>query len=197
MQRRRFVQAVTTASASAEVLSAQQPQSPPAAEPVKIATVPPESAAEPTARFFTPRQFATLKQCGALLQPAANGRPGASEAGAAEFLDFLIGVSPQPRQQLYRNGLDLLDAESRRLFNKPFPEITPEQADKILRPLIVPWTYDPPANPRQRFLTELRADIRTATFNSKEMSLVAATATRRRRGSGGPAPYWFPIDPNR
>ena len=197
MQRRRFVQAVTTATAAAEVLTAQQAP-PPAAPPVKITTIAPESAAEPTARFFTPRQFATLQTLSGLLQPATTGRPGALETGVAQFLDFLIGVSPVPRQTLYRSGLDFLDAESRRLFTKPFPEITAEQADAILRPLLAPWTFEPPANSHQRFLADVRADVRTATLNSKEMSVaLAAMPARRRRGPGGAAPFWLPMDPTR
>jgi hypothetical protein len=192
MQRRRFVQAVTTATAAAGALSAQQ-----APTPAKITTVAAETAAAPTIRYFTATQFATLKSLSGLLQPATTERPGALETGAAEFLDFLIGASPKPRQTLYRNGLDHLDAESRRLFKKPFNEITAEQADKILRPLLVPWTFEPPTNPHQRFLADVRADVRTATQNSKEMSQVAASSNRRRRGPGGSAPYWLPIDPTR
>ena len=199
MQRRKFVQAVTTAGGAAGVLAGQQAP-PAAAEPAKIATVPAEAAAEAATRFFTPRQMATLRQCALLLQPAGNGRPGAVEAGAHEFLDFLIGVSPQSRQQLYRGGLDFIDAEAGRLFKKPFAEVSAEQADRILRPLLAPWTFDPPADPRQRFLTELRADLRTATQNSKEMSPAAAASGARRgrgRGAGGAGLYWLPIDPTR
>lgn len=193
MQRRRFVQAVTSASAAAGTLSAQQPPT-----QAKINTVPAEAAAEPAARLFTPSQFATLRSLSALLQPAANGRPGAIEAGVPEFLDFLIGVSPTPRQTLYRSGLDHLEAESRRLFQKPFSDLAAAQADKVLRPLLVPWTFDPPKDPHQRFLADVRSDVRTATMNSKEMSQVtAASANRRRRGPGGAAPYWLPIDPTR
>ena len=192
MQRRRFVQAVTTATAAAGTISAQQ-----APASAKIATVAPETAAAPTTRFFTATQFATLKSLSGILQPASNERPGALEAGAAEFLDFLIGASPKPRQILYRSGLDHLDAESSRLFKKPFSEITTDQADKVLRPLLVPWTFDPPTNPHQRFLADVRADVRTATQNSKEVSQVAASSNRRRRGPGGAAPYWLPIDPTR
>ena len=194
MQRRRFVKAFTAAPAAAGIVTAQRAAAP-AAEVPKIATIAAADAAEPAQRFFTPRQFATLKQLSELILPAAGGRPGAKEAGAAEFLDFLIGVSPAARQTLYRNGLDFVDAEARRLFAKPFPELSAEEADKILRPLLVPWTFDPPANPRQRFLSDLRADVRTATMNSKEMSL-APSQNRRRRG-GGAAPYWLPMDPTR
>lgn len=192
MHRRRFVQAVTTATAASGALNAQ-----PAAAPARITTIAAEAAAEPATRFFSATQFATLRSLAALLQPSANGRPGAIEAGAAEFLDFLIGVSPRPRQSLYLAGLDHLDAESRRLFRKPFDGITAEQADKVLRPLLTPWTFDPPSDPNQRFLAEVRADVRTATLNSKQMSQAVTTSSRRRRGPGGPAPYWLPIDPTR
>jgi hypothetical protein len=65
----------------------------------------------------------------------------------------------------------------------------------VIRPMLAPWSYEGPADPRQRFLTELRADVRAATMNSKEMSQVP-NASRRRRG-GGSAPYWLPIDPTR
>ncbi len=194
MQRRRFVQAVTTATSAAAVTAQQAP---PASEPVKIATVSAETVAETVPHFFTPRQFATLNHLSLLIQPATNGRPGAVETGAAAFLDFLIGVSPAPRQQLYRGGLDYVDAEAHRLFTREFSALTAEQADKILRPLLVPWTFDPPTNPRQRFLADLRADLRTATLNSKEMALAPSTTARRRRGPGGAAPYWRPIDPTR
>lgn len=187
------MQAVTTASAAAGTAAAQQASRPAVTEPVKLATVSAESAAEMSQQFFSPAQFATLQRLSALLQPAANGRPGAVEAGAAAFLDFLIGASLQPRQELYLDGLDYVDAESRREFSKPFPEITEAQADRILRPLLASWTYDAPLDPRQRFLTALRADVRTATMNSKEMSVVP-NASRRRRG-GGASPYWLPIDP--
>ena len=195
MQRRRFMQTVTTAGAAAGALPAQQTARPPVAEPVKITTVPADAVAEPAQRFFSPRQFATLTRLAALLQPASNGRPGAIEAGAPQFLDFLIGVSPQPRQDRYRDGLNFMDAEAVRLFRKPFEQIDDAQADKIIRPLLAPWTFDVPADPQKHFLTELRADVRTATQNSKEMSQVPSTG--RRRGVGGAAPYWLPIDPTR
>lgn len=194
------MQTVTTASAAAQVASAQQsPRPQVSAEPVKIATVSADAAAEASQSFFTATQFATLRRLCELLQPALNGRPGAIEAGAPEFLDFLIGASLPPRQQLYQYGLDYVDAEARRQFGKPFATATEDQADKVLRPLLVPWTYDPPADSRQRFLTELRADVRTATMNSKEMSQVAAATPRRGRGRvpGGGGLYWLPIDPTR
>lgn len=189
------MQTVTTASAAAGAVSAQQAGRSVSSEPAKIAVVPVENAAEAALQFFSEAQFATLQSLSVLLQPSLNGKPGAAEAGAAAFLDFHVGVSPRPRQDLYRSGLDYVDAESRRLFAKPFPGLTEAEAEKVLRPLLAAWTYDGPSDYRQRFLTELRSDVRAATMNSKEMSQVP-NASRRRRG-GGSAPYWLPIDPTR
>ena len=55
-------------------------------------------------RFFDAAQFAALRRLGQILVPARPNAPGAIEAEAAEFLDFLIGQSPADRQSLYRDG---------------------------------------------------------------------------------------------
>ena len=83
----------------------------------------------------------TLAKLGELIVPAWEGRPGASEAGAAEFLDFLVGTSPQSRIDLYRNGLDTLNRRSQDKFGKPFTSTAPAEADVLLAPLREPWTY--------------------------------------------------------
>lgn len=161
IKRRRFFQSLAAASA-ASTLSAQT-ASP--AVPAKVATVAPEVAAEPVQRFFSPRQLATLRRAASLLQPGVGALPGAIEAEAPEFLDFLPSISPAARQMLYRSGPDHLDAQAAKLFQQPFAGLTPTQADQVFKPLLVAWTYDPPTDPHQRFMTELRADLRTATTN--------------------------------
>ncbi len=193
IQRRRFVQSIAAASAA----STASAQAPAVAVPAKIATVAAEATAEAVARFFTPRQRATLRHASSLLQPAVGALPGAIEAEAPEFLDFLLSASPAPRQTLYRSGLDYLDGQANKLFQQPFAALSAAQADQVFKPLLVPWTYDPPTDPHQRFLTELRADLRTATTNSAPYAKVNATTARRRRGPGGAGVYWLPIDPTR
>jgi hypothetical protein len=59
-----------------------------------------DAAAETVHHFFTASQFAALQKLGGILTP------GAIEASAPEFLDFLLSQSPSDRQQLYRAGLD-------------------------------------------------------------------------------------------
>jgi len=197
MKRRRFVQAL--AALPAVPLAAQQaPPAPPApargagrgaaaAEDLpKLDIAFPDDAAQGVLRFFTPPQLAALRRLGDLLMPANSTSPGALAAGAPEFLDFLIGDSGADRQQVYRAGLDGLNAQARRQFNKTFAETDNSQADALLSSLRQPWTYADPADPVARFLRAAKADLRTATVNSR-----AASNGRRFAGSGL---YWYPLD---
>src|SRR4051795_10581830 len=99
MKRRRFFQTVAAASAVPSLVG--QPQQAPSALP-KLETSAADIAAETLPHFFTPRQFAALRKLSEIFQPAGNGTPGAIEAKAPEFLDFLVSESPAYRQQLYR-----------------------------------------------------------------------------------------------
>src|ERR1051325_5921041 len=108
MKRRSFfriVAATSLAPASAQTNRASQSavntSSPP---PVALESTCADSASEPKAGFFTSVQFACLRRLCELIMPAAGSTPGAIEAGAPAFLDFLIGVSPVESQQLYREG---------------------------------------------------------------------------------------------
>jgi hypothetical protein len=170
MKRRRFFQTVAAAGVAAPALRAQQ----------KLETAAAESAAEALPHFFTDRQFAALKKLSEILMPPMNGSPGAIEAKAPEFLDFLVGESPADRQQLYRQGLD-------RLVAAGFVDADATKVASILAPLKAAWTYDPPADPLARFLRQAKADVRTATVNSREYS------GARRFGAQGL--YWLPLDP--
>jgi hypothetical protein len=142
-----------------------------------------------TPRFFNAQQFAALRKLSVVLLPAIGGMPGALEAGAPEFLDFLIGASPADRQQLYKAGLDALNAQARKLHNKAFADVDEAQAALLLAPLRQPWTYEPPADQLARFLREAKQDVRTATMNSCEYATSGSTGGRR---GGGIGQYWYP-----
>ena len=85
-----------------------------------------------------------------------SNNPGALEAEAPEFLDFLIGQSPAERQQIYRTGLDILNAQAMKQFKKNFAEVDETQANTLLAPLRAAWTYNPPTEPLARFLREAK-----------------------------------------
>lgn len=182
MKRRRFFQTVA-ASASVPALVGQTPQG---AGLPKLETSTPDAAADILPHFFSERQFGALKRLCEILQPPMNGAPGAIEAKAPEFLDFLIGESPGERQQLYRVGLD-------RLATAGLIEADAAKAASILAPLKAPWTFDPPADPLARFLRQAKADIRTATLNSREYNTAGAASGGARR-FGAQSLYWLPLD---
>lgn len=216
MKRRQFLQGMAAASAlvlpAARTGFAQQPefrtptptptptptQTPtpvtPAPRPFsdlpKVAFDVPDLAAHATHRFFTQEQFAALQKLSDILVPTLPGNPGALEADAPEFLDFLIGASPADRQHIYRVGLDKLNKEAMKRFKKPFAGVDATQAGVLLAPLRQPWTFEPPADPLARFLREAKQDVRRATLNSREWG----TAPGRGPDDAVGGRYFYTID---
>jgi len=179
----------------------QPPREPPRtgpAQPEKLAVVQVDAAAETTQRFFKPEEFAALEKLGATLVPTMKGKPGATEAGAALFLDFLISESPHDRQVLYRRGLNGLNASAHKHYGKSFAELDATQADAILKPLLAVrlWPEEMPEDPMQHFVSQAHMDLRTATSNSREWAQSTTGAAGARRGfNQAVGLYWNPIDP--
>jgi hypothetical protein len=144
---------------------------------LEVTTVPVGAVGRAVRRFFTEAQFKALERLADVLMPAVGERPGARQAGVAEFLDFLISESPVDRQRLYRDGLDRLSKEG--------------FSDSTLKPLTAEWTYDGPADPLARFLLAAKEDVMRATFNSREFAAAMSQTTRGFSGSGY---YWTPIE---
>lgn len=195
MKRRRFIQTIAAAPALAVPVAtpvlAQPPGQRPAPEASKLEMSVADAAADTTPRFFTAPQLAALRKLSDILMPPLNNLPGALEANAAEFLDFLIGQSSAERKQIYRTGLDLLNAQATRQFKKPFAEVDAAQASTLMAPLKQSWTYEPPTDPFARFLREAKQDVRTATQNSREYNTAGSAGGRR---GGGVGQYWYPLD---
>jgi hypothetical protein len=194
MNRRTILKTIVAAPAAA-ALRAQDPvkaPTPPRSveESPHVATAVADSGAEPVAQFFTREQFTALQHLSEIFEPSTPPNPGAREARAAEFLDFLVSQSPADRQTLYRTGLDRLNSESGQRFNQPFAALDPQQTAQVLAPLRRPWTYEDPADPLEHFLREAKADIAEATRNSYEFISVAS---KRSRGASGVGEFWYPL----
>jgi Gluconate 2-dehydrogenase subunit 3 len=192
MNRRTILKSIVAAPAAA-ALQAQTPAKEPGRvveESPKVETAVPDSSADPVVRFFTREQFAALTHLSEVLEPATSDTPGAREARAPEFLDFLLGQSPAPRQTLYRVGLDLLNSESAHRYSRPFAALDAEQAAVVISPLRRPWTYEDPSDPLEHFLREAKADILYATRNSYEFISVVS---KRNRGASGVGEFWYPL----
>jgi hypothetical protein len=224
VKRRDFVKSLVAASVSAPSLLSQQsvpsaqvapatpPPTPPGAaphvapgpvpwmrglleaKPLSLGSVVPDAVASAETKFFSNAQMATLRQLCEILMPPLNGYPGAIDARAPEFLDFLISVSPPERQEMYKSGLDRLDREARGKFGVHFFETSASQSDALLRPWLRAWLTDhPPTEPYEAFINLAHADIRTATFNSQAWN---DAATAKGEGRPGVGLYWFPVEPD-
>jgi hypothetical protein len=180
---------VSAASALPHPLLAQQ-NKPAADETPKLAASAPDSVAGGVRRFFDPDGLSALRRLGEILVPARQNTPGAIEAEAAEFLDFLIGQSPADRQSLYREGTARLNQEARSRYGKTFAGLSDSEADPILAPLREAWTYQEPGDPFARFLRATKNDMIQATLNSRQW----AAAASGRRAASGLNTYWFPIE---
>ncbi len=215
MKRRSFVQTLLVSPAAPAALAAAEqakPQQQPAPQPntparqvprqphdvPKLELTQVDIAAGTEPHFFTETQFTSLEKLASLLVPPLKGNPGALDAQAPEFLDFLISVSPADRQKLYQNGLDSIDSEAQQKFKKPFSELDAAQAGAILRPLLTvrPWPEDLPTDPLQNFIAQAHRDLRTATMNSREWAAASEKSGHHfTRGFHGTGYYWAPIDP--
>lgn len=193
MKRRRILQSLAALpAATLPHVSPAQTAAPTTVEsPLpKTPVVTPDTVATAQHRFFTPEEFAALRRLGELIVPAGGGNPGALEADASEFLDFLLSRSPADRRTLYKQGLDRLNRDARQKFAKPFAELDATQAAEFLKPLRAAWVYDGPADPYARFLTAAKEDFLQATHNSRQWAM----APTRGRGAAGMGMYWFPLE---
>jgi hypothetical protein len=191
MKRRHAIQALlgTPALSALPTSATAAPQA--QTEAPKLISTAGDAVGEPVRKFFSPPQFAALKRLGDLLVPEGENRPGASQAKAAEFLDFLISQSPHTRQVSYSNGLDRLQLEAGKRFNRRFEDLTSEQAGALVEPLHEKWTYRVQADSFRGFLRAAKDDLLAATLNSREFAEAQAAAGRRASGVGT---YWFPIE---
>jgi hypothetical protein len=200
MKRRKFFASAAAVPAAGSMLAQQAPTPPAGAPPgaggramevPKLETAIADDAAEYHPKFFNAAQMATLRKLAEILMPAPEGGVGAQQAGAAEFLDFLIGASQAERQSVYLKGLDALNAAAKSKHQKTFDQVGEAEAMALLAPLKKPWTYEPSPDVLTRFLHTAKADVRTATLNSKEYNQNGGGGGRR---GGGTGLYWYPID---
>ena len=180
MKRRRFIQTVAAAPAIAIPATAPVAQSAvprPQTEAPKFELSPLDAVGDTTPRFFSAVQLATLRKLSDMLMPTLNGMPGALEAGAPEFLDFLIGASAAERKQLYKNGLDTLQTQAQKKFGKAFADLNETQAGELLAPLKQPVIAK--AEPAATESTDDRATHPTARGSVAAMICAGTTPAEK------------------
>lgn len=84
-------------------------------------------------RFFDPGEYAMVARLADIIIPN-DGTPGASDAGVAEFIDFMISADTA-QQYPFRTGLTWLNAHAQRREGKKFLALEPAAQVALLEPL--------------------------------------------------------------
>jgi gluconate 2-dehydrogenase gamma chain len=92
-------------------------------------------------QFFSPEEYLTVGLLAEMIIPS-DGTPGAREAGASEFIDFIVFSDPelQPR---FRRGLTWMNAHSMGLYKQSFIKLPAEKQTEILEHLAYKDRYRP------------------------------------------------------
>lgn len=83
-------------------------------------------------RFLTLRQRAIVSAAAARIFPTTD-TPGATEAGAVDYIDRALAEAYPRDRGLYRDGLRALNRHARRRFGGPFIALTSRRQDAVLR----------------------------------------------------------------
>lgn len=123
-------------------------------------------AGAPAPRFFSKEEFAMVDDLSELIIPADHHSPGARAAQVASYIDGRLAESVEdtPRK-LWREGLSRINALSRSMHGKSFPDATPEQRLALLTKIAA--NEDNPQTPEEHFFKELKSSTARAYYTSK------------------------------
>jgi len=117
-------------------------------------------------KALTAHEYATLQRLSDLIIPADEHSPGALEAAAADFIDFLCNASDEMRN-IYTGGILWLDEEMKHRYNgKAFVDAAPEQQTALLD--VIAWRKNrsPQLNPGIEFFAFCRRMVADAYYTS-------------------------------
>jgi Gluconate 2-dehydrogenase subunit 3 len=116
-------------------------------------------------QFFSGHEYETIERLADLIVPSDDS-PGAREAGASEFIDFMV-ANETDVQYNFRTGLTWLDAHSEGLFGKPFTGLDPKQQNEILEALAYQDRFQPGEQDGREFFKLMREYTLMAYYTSK------------------------------
>jgi Gluconate 2-dehydrogenase subunit 3 len=129
---------------------------------------PAAGAARPAAyspQFFSPAEYSTLERLTEMIIPS-DDTPGATEAGVAEFIDFMVWSDPTV-QYRFRYGLIWLDSRADALHAKRFRELSPEQQTELLGHLAYKSKFRPGEEDGQEFFRLAREYTMMGYYTTK------------------------------
>ena len=175
MKRRQVLQILGTTPAAALALRsiADAEEQTPAPAAAKPAAAKPGAAAAKgphKPKFFTAHEYATITLLADIIIPKDDRSGSASDAGVPEYMDYSLAetFADQPeRQTAMRGGLQWLDRESCKRFQKNFVDITGTQRTEILDDIAYPKKAKPEFSHGVRFFTMFRDFTASGFFTSK------------------------------
>jgi len=115
--------------------------------------------------YFTPHQFQTMRKLAELIIPADADSAGATEAGAAEYIDFLCSRN-EDLAVIYSGGLARMDDYMRRKHNADFVESKPEEQTALLDRLAFRKNATPETATGEQFFVWARNMVVDAYYTS-------------------------------
>jgi hypothetical protein len=130
-------------------------------------------------KCFTQHYFVTLKKLADYVIPADEHSPGASDAGAAEYIDFLSKGSPE-LAAIYNGGIGWIDEYMRRNCGADFVSAKPAQQTALLDLLAYKKNATPETAAGAQFWVWLRNMVVDAYYTSpagvKDLGYMGNTA---------------------
>jgi hypothetical protein len=120
-------------------------------------------------RFFNAHEYATMAMLSDLILPKDSRSGSASDAGAPEFIDYIVAEQPE-RQTAMRGGLAWLDAQCLQRFDQTFLRCADAQRTQVLDGIAWPQDARPEMSHGVRFFNTLR-DLVATGFWSSEMGV--------------------------
>lgn len=117
-------------------------------------------------RFFTDHEMATIKVLADLIIPADERSGSASEAGAPEFIEFMMKDEPKYQTQI-RGGLAWVDAQCMKRYEKAFIACEPAQQTALLDDIAWPEVARPEMQPGVAFFNRFRDLVATGFWTSQ------------------------------
>lgn len=119
------------------------------------------------ANYFTSEEIALINVLADIIIPADDQFKAASETGVAEFIDFMALDKPGYQVPL-RGGLQWINHESRRRFNKEFADASKEEQIEIVEDIAYPYDADPQFAAGVRFFSNIRNLVVCGYYSSEE-----------------------------
>jgi gluconate 2-dehydrogenase gamma chain len=114
---------------------------------------------------FAPHEFQTLRRLSDLIIPADEHSPGALEAGAAEWIDYMASNSTE-LAEIFTGGFGWLDNDMQRRYGVDFVNAKPEQQTSMLDLIAFPKNEKPETAPGIHFFNWARNLVLDAYYTS-------------------------------